>query len=128
MPETEYKKKILIMDDEEMIGEIPCQMLQYLGFDGFWVANGAEAIAEYGKQKEAGTAYSAVIMDLTIPGGMGGREAIVEILTLDPMAKVFVSSGYANDPIMHNYKDYGFTGVIAKPFDIASIQQILGGL
>ncbi len=121
----ETKKKILVMDDEDMVGEIACQMLKYLGFDGVWVANGAEAIREYSKQIEAGQAYTAIIMDLTIPGGMGGKEAIVEILALDPAVKAFVSSGYANDPIMVNYKDYGFTGVIAKPFDIAAVQQIL---
>ena len=113
------------MDDEDMVGEIACQMLQFLGFDGVWVANGAEAIQEYGKQKEAGQAYSAIIMDLTIPGGMGGREAITEILAIDPTAKAFVSSGYANDPIMVNYRDYGFSGVIAKPFDIAAVRRLL---
>ena len=121
----ETQKKILVMDDEDMVGEIACQMLKYLGFDGIWVANGAEAIQEYDKQKKAGQAYAAIIMDLTIPGGMGGREAIVEILALDPEVKAFVSSGYANDPIMVNYKDYGFVGAIAKPFDIAAVQQIL---
>jgi CheY-like chemotaxis protein len=121
----EIKKKILVMDDEDMVGEIACQMLQFLGFDGVWVANGAEAIQEYGKQKEAGQAYSAIIMDLTIPGGMGGREAITEILAIDPTAKVFVSSGYANDPIMVNYQTYGFSGVIAKPFDIAAVRRLL---
>jgi CheY-like chemotaxis protein len=118
------KKKILVMDDEDMVGEIACQMLQFLGFDGVWVANGVEAIQEYGKQKEAGQGYSAIIMDLTIPGGMGGREAITEILAIDPTAKAFVSSGYANDPIMVNYRDYGFSGVIAKPFDIAAVRRL----
>jgi CheY-like chemotaxis protein len=121
----EMKKKILVMDDEDMVGEIACQMLQFLGFDGVWVADGVEAIKEYGKQKKSGQAYSAIIMDLTVPGGMGGREAIIEILAIDPTAKAFVSSGYANDPIMVNYKDYGFSGVIAKPFDIAAVQQML---
>jgi CheY-like chemotaxis protein len=121
----ETKKKILVMDDEDMVGDIACQMLKYLGFDGIWVASGAEAIQEYRKQKKAGQAYAAIIMDLSIPGGMGGKEAIVEILALDPAAKAFVSSGYANDPIMVNYKDYGFAGAIAKPFDIAAVQQIL---
>ena len=116
------------MDDEDMVGEIACQMLKYLGFQGVWVANGAAAVQEYDKQKETGQAYSAVIMDLTIPGGMGGREAIVELLALDPSVKAFVSSGYANDPIMVNYKDYGFAGAIAKPFDIAAVQQILNVL
>lgn len=125
MQTKETKKKILVMDDEDMVGEIACQMLKYLGFDGIWVANGEEAIQEYDKQKKAGQAYAAIIMDLTIPGGMGGKEAIVEILALDPTVKAFVSSGYSQDPIMVNYKDYGFAGAIAKPFDIAAVQQIL---
>ena len=113
------------MDDEDMVGEIACQMLEFLGFEAFWVANGTAAIQEYKKQKDAGQTYSAVIMDLTVPHGMGGRETIVEILAIDSAAKVFVSSGYAHDPIMVNYQDYGFSGAIAKPFDIAAIQQIL---
>jgi CheY-like chemotaxis protein len=125
LQKNDTKKKILIMDDEDMVGEIACQMLRFLGFDAFWVANGQEAIQEYSKQKDAGQGYSAIIMDLTIPGGMGGQEAIIEILAIDPTAKAFVSSGYANDPIMVNYKDYGFAGIIAKPFDIAAVQQIL---
>jgi len=125
LQKNETKKKILVMDDEDMVGEIACQMLRFMGFEAFWVANGAEAIQEYSRQKDAGQAYSAIIMDLTIPGGMGGQEAIIEILAIDPAAKAFVSSGYTNDPIMVHYKDYGFVGVIAKPFDIAAVQQIL---
>ncbi len=125
MQTKETKKKILVMDDEDMVGEIACQMLTYFGFEGVWVKNGAEAIQEYETQKETGQAYAAIILDLTIPGGMGGKETIVEILALDPAVKAFVSSGYANDPIMVNYKDYGFAGAIAKPFDIAAVQQIL---
>lgn len=121
----ETRKKILIMDDEEMVGEIACQMLQFLGFDSSMVANGEEAIKEYSRQQAAGQRYSAIIMDLTIPGGMGGREAVAEILAIDPEAKAFVSSGYSNDPIMINYQDYGFSGVIAKPFDMAAIMQLL---
>ena len=116
------------MDDEDMVGEIACMMLKYLGFEAVWVASGVQAIEEYDRQKQAGQAYSAVIMDLTIPGGMGGKEAIQEILAIDPTAKAFVSSGYASDPIMLNYQDYGFTGAIAKPFDIAAVQQILSML
>ncbi|MBU1564543.1 MAG: response regulator [Proteobacteria bacterium] len=119
------KKKILIMDDEDMVGEIACQMLEFLGFDAFRVTNGAEAIQEYSKQKDAGKPYSAIIMDLTIPGGMGGGEAIGAILAIDPESKAFVSSGYANDPIMVHYQDYGFSGVIAKPFDIEAVREIL---
>ena len=125
---TEIKKKILVMDDEDMVGEIACQMLKYLGFEAVWVADGTAAIKEYSRQKDAGQPYAAIIMDLTIPGGMGGKEAIVEILAIDPAARAFVSSGYANDPIMVNCKAYGFTGVIAKPFDVAAVQHLLDSL
>ncbi|MDK9706759.1 MAG: response regulator [Desulforhopalus sp.] len=124
----ETKKKILVMDDEDMVGEIACQLLRYLGFDAVWVASGEEAIEEFTKQKNAGNGYSAIIMDLTIPGGMGGREAVVAILAIDPLAKVFVSSGYANDPIMINCQEYGFAGAIAKPFDLAALKQTFGVL
>jgi CheY-like chemotaxis protein len=125
LQKNEQKKKILIMDDEDMVGEIACQMLEFLGFAAAWVANGADAVKEYQKQKEAGQGYAAVIMDLTIPGGMGGKDAIIEILAIDREAKVFVSSGYSSDPVMINYQDYGFAGVIAKPFDLAAMQELL---
>lgn len=128
MQKNERKTKILIMDDEDMVGEIACQMLEFLGFAAFWVANGADAVREYRTQKEAGQPYAAVIMDLTIPGGMGGKETVAEILAIDPEAKVFVSSGYSSDPIMVDCQDYGFAGAIAKPFDLAAMQDILKNL
>lgn len=125
MSSLEGKKKILIMDDESMIGEIACQMLSFLGFQGQHVKDGREAIQVYRQNLEHGEPFSVVIMDLTIPGGMGGREAIVEILAIDPQAKVLVSSGYSNDPIMTNFSEYGFRGLIEKPFDMHSLQQAI---
>lgn len=124
----EIKKKILIMDDEEMVGEIACQMLEYLGFDSVWVDDGKKAIDAYTRQSATGAPFAAVVMDLTIPGGMGGKEAIGEILAIDAQAKVFVSSGYSTDPAMINFKEHGFAGVIAKPFDLASIKNMLDPL
>jgi two-component system cell cycle sensor histidine kinase/response regulator CckA len=121
----EIKKKILVMDDEDMVGEIACQMLEYLGFDAMRVVDGVDAVKEYKKSQDDGMPFSAVIMDLSIPGGMGGEEAVREVLRLDHDAKVFVSSGYSTDPIMVNYQDYGFSGGIAKPFDLAAMQKIL---
>jgi two-component system cell cycle sensor histidine kinase/response regulator CckA len=121
----EIKKKILVMDDEDMVGEIACQMLEYLGFDAMRVVDGVDAVKEYKKSQDDGMPFSAVIMDLSIPGGMGGEEAVREVLRLDHDAKVFVSSGYSTDPIMVNYQDYGFAGGIAKPFDLAALQKIL---
>lgn len=123
--DQEKKKKILVMDDEDMVGEIACQMLEYLGFEALRVVDGADAITEYKKHQDSGEPFSAVIMDLTIPGGMGGQEAVTEILKLHSDAVVFVSSGYSTDPIMVNYQDYGFAGGIAKPFDLAAMQKIL---
>lgn len=128
MSNDETRKKILIMDDEDMVGEIACQMLDYLGYDSLHVFDGQAALQEFQVQREKGDPYSAVIMDLTIPGGMGGKEAVKEILAIDETAQVFVSSGYSTDPAMVNYKDFGFSGVIVKPFDLAAIQQILDKL
>lgn len=125
MATQEKKKKILVMDDEDMVGEIACQMIEYLGFNALRVADGADAVNEYKKHQDNGDAFLAVIMDLSIPGGMGGEEAVVKILQLDHEAKVFVSSGYSTDPIMVNYQEYGFSGGIAKPFDLAAMQNIL---
>lgn len=113
------------MDDELMIGEIACQMLVFLGYDALHVKDGKEAIQLFRQHREQGEPFDAVIMDLMIPGGMGGKEAIVEILALDPQARVLVSSGYSNDPIMTNYRDHGFCGVIEKPFDMHSLQRAM---
>lgn len=128
METQENKKTILVMDDEDMVGEIACQMLEFLGFDAEWVADGADAIREYKKKQADGVPFAAVIMDLSIPGGMGGKEAVTEILNIDKTAKVFVSSGYSTDPIMINYEEYGFSGGIAKPFDLAAMQEMLSSL
>ncbi len=119
------KKKLLVMDDEEMVGEIACQMLEFLGFEGVHVYDGSAALQEYKVHQESGSPFTAVIMDLTIQGGMGGKEAVGEILAFDNKAQVFVSSGYSTDPAMVNFAEYGFAGAIAKPFDLAAIQEIL---
>ncbi len=121
----ERKKKILVMDDEDMVGEIACQLIEYLGFKACRVTDGDDAVKEYKKHQDDGDAFHAVIMDLTIPGGMGGEEAVGKILKIDSGAKVFVSSGYSTDPVMVNYQEYGFSGGIAKPFDLAAMQNIL---
>jgi len=113
------------MDDEEMIGEIISQMLQHFGFDSLRVMDGSEAIREYKKHKEDGVPFSAVILDLNIPGGMGGRDAIKELLAIDEEAQVFVSSGSPDDPVVANFREHGFAGVLAKPFDLQSMQRAL---
>jgi CheY-like chemotaxis protein len=116
------------MDDEDMIGEIICQMLEHFGFDTVRVTDGVDALREFKKHNDDGVPFAAVILDLNIPNGMGGKEAIAEILNVDRKAQVFVSSGSCNDPAVVNFQDHGFAGVIAKPFDLASMQRTLAPL
>ena len=117
--------KILVMDDEESLRKVAERMLQELGYEVCCVQDGAEAIARYEQAQNSGQAFDAVILDLTIPGGMGGKETIKRLLDIDPQTVSIVSSGYANDPIMSNYKDLGFKGVVAKPYGIEDLSQIL---
>jgi PAS domain S-box-containing protein len=111
-------KKILIMDDDTAVRTVLTQLLKNSGYEVECTASGIEAIEAYVRAKNLGTPFSVVVMDLTIPGGMGGKEAVAKILEIDPAAKVIVASGYSNDPIMANYRKYGFSGVIVKPFNI----------
>jgi len=120
--------KVLIMDDELFIRETAGEMLSYLGLHVDYAEDGAQALEYYQKSKEQNGGYDVVIMDLTIPGGMGGKEAIQKLLELDPQATVVVSSGYSSDPIMSDFEHYGFKGVLKKPFRLQEINQVLRGL
>lgn len=116
---------VIVMDDEEMIRELASEMLKYLGYKVTCCGDGREALQQYRSALQSGTPFSAVIMDLTIPGGMGGKEAAQQILALDPQAFLIVSSGYSNDPIMANYREYGFSRAVAKPYKIHELEQAL---
>ena len=122
-----YKKtgKILLMDDEEIVREVAGEMLSYIGFEIDFALHGEEALEKYSEAQRNGKPFDAVIMDLTVPGGMGGGEAIKKLLEIDPEAKVIVSSGYSNNPIMANFKKFGFKGMVSKPFDLEEMQRIL---
>jgi DNA-binding NtrC family response regulator len=121
-PGTGY---ILVMEDDENVRKCVSNMLHYLGYEVEVVKNGDEAIDLYMKAKEDAHPFSAVIMDLTIKGGKGGKETIKKLTEIDPEVKAIVSSGYFNDPIMANYKQYGFSDVIAKPYEIEILSSIL---
>ena len=110
------RARILVMDDEPSICAIVARMLKSSGCAVVAAPDGNEAIAQYQQAQAAGTPFDVVIMDLTIPGGMGGEDAVKQLLALDPHARAIVSSGYADDPIMAHYADYGFKGTAAKPF------------
>ncbi len=118
--------RIMVMDDEELVLTVAEAMLTTLGQEVFLVWDGAEALKVYQEQMEKGAAIDAVIMDLTIPGGVGGKEAVQNILAIDPNARVIVSSGYSNDPIMANCKQYGFVTSLIKPFQLADLDKALG--
>jgi two-component system, cell cycle sensor histidine kinase and response regulator CckA len=111
-------QKILIMDDDGAVRSVLMQLLKNAGYGVACTASGGEAIAAYAAAMKDGDPFTVVVMDLTIPGGMDGKEAVAKVLELDPKARVVVSSGYSSDPIMANFRDYGFCGIIAKPFNI----------
>jgi CheY-like chemotaxis protein len=113
------------MDDEGMIREIASEMLAMLGFEADEAANGEEVLEKYAVAVEAGQLYACVIMDLTIPGGMGGKETIEALLSRFPDAIAVVASGYSNDPVMADYAEYGFRGRLVKPFQVNQLRQEL---
>ena len=118
-------QKILIMDDEKMIREVVGDMLIHMGYQVDFAEDGVEACRKYRESMEKQEKFDAAIMDLTIPGGMGGKQAVKEILKMDPNAKVVVSSGYSNDPVMADYKSYGFSGVVVKPFKMKELNSLM---
>jgi CheY-like chemotaxis protein len=123
--EKQVGGRVLIMDDEIYIREIAEEILRYIGYEVESCADGKEAVEFYRNAKEINCPYSCVILDLTVPGGMGGKEAATRILEIDPKAALIVSSGYSNDPIIANYLNYGFSGAIRKPFDTETLSSEL---
>ncbi len=103
-------------------------MLAAAGYEVGFAEDGEEAIDIYDRARGSNRPFDAVILDLTIPGGMGGREAMAGLLSIDPEVKAIVASGYSNDPIMSNYKEYGFKGILAKPFEVGEITDVLARL
>jgi len=124
-PPKNRPAKILVMDDEEVVCALIVKMLSQPGFSVVTVLDGKKAIEAFRQAREAGEPFDAVILDLTVPGGIGGKDAIKDLLAIDPLAQVIVSSGYAEDPVMANYSAYGFKGVVAKPYTQSELQNVL---
>ena len=117
--------RILVMDDEEIIRDVAAEILGHLGYSAVVCCDGSEVVELYRQATATQEPYAAVIMDLTIPGGMGGKEAAARILELDPDAVLIVSSGYSSDPVIANFPHYGFSGVVPKPFDTEGLAREL---
>jgi PAS domain S-box-containing protein len=117
--------RILLMDDEASIREPLVQILAGLGYTITPAADGAAAIDLYRRALGAGQPYDVVILDLTVPGGMGGKEAVQRLRDVNPDVKVIVSSGYSDDPVIAQYRDHGFAGVVTKPFQISDLSELL---
>ena len=117
--------KILVMDDEEMVREVLDNMLSHLGYEAVFAKDGVEALDTFTKAQKSAKKFDALILDLTVPGGMGGKAVMEELLKIDPQIKVIVCSGYSEDPIMSEFARYGFSGVIAKPYKISQLSKVL---
>lgn len=117
--------RILVMDDEAALQKLVGRMLKNLGYESEFAKDGAETIQMVKEAKEAEKPYDAVILDLTIPGKMGGKEAIKKLLEIDPELKAIVFSGYSNNPILANFEEYGFKGMMPKPFELRTLGKVL---
>ncbi len=119
---------ILVMDDEREVRETIGTMLRRLGYSVELVESGAKAVERYQESLRNNKPFDVVIMDLTVPGGMGGRETMARLQELDPGVRAIVSSGHATDPVMANYAEYGFKGVVAKPFRLSQLSESIAAV
>jgi CheY-like chemotaxis protein/anti-sigma regulatory factor (Ser/Thr protein kinase) len=122
---------VLVMDDEEMVREVAGAMLEHLGYEVLMAGDGSHAIDIYRRCLSEGRPPDVVLMDLTVPGGLGGEKAAAGILALDETARIIVSSGYSTNGILENYQEYGFCGIAGKPYQLtelsATINEVLAG-
>ncbi len=120
--------RVLIMDDEIAILDLARESLRRFGYDVDTAVHGAEAIEKFQSAVNGGKPFEAIVMDLTVPGGMGGKEAMRRLLEIDPKVRAIVSSGYSQDPVMANYKEFGFSGVVEKPYQVDVLAKALASV
>ncbi len=118
-------ERLLVMDDDEALRELSKAVLSTLGYDVETAGDGAEAVELYAKTKAAGRGFDAVLLDLTVTGGIGGLEAAAMLKRLDPSARLIVSSGYSDAPVMSSFSEYGFDAVILKPWTVREMSEVL---
>lgn len=124
-PRNDEKLRILIADDEQSVLQTTSMLLTHLGHDVAGVPDGRQAIDLYRQSKESGSPFDIVILDLISPSGPDGVHILEELLRIDPAVRAVLSSGYSNDPHIINYKDYGFKGVLLKPYRIEDLKEVL---
>ena len=125
VPVPAIPQRILVMDDEAVVRRLVARMLEPLGYDVVVARDGEEAVAHYSDARAAGRPFAAVLIDLTIPGGMGGLEALGRLRQLDPAVVAIVSSGYSNDPVLARWAEHGFRAALAKPYVAAELRETL---
>jgi CheY-like chemotaxis protein len=119
------RRKILVMDDDAMVRDILGAMLERLGHEAAFAKDGTQAVEKYIQAQQSGEPFDVVIMDLIVPDGMGGREAMERLQSIDPQVKVIVSSGYSSNSVMADFESYGFSGVMAKPYRFSDLRKKL---
>jgi PAS domain S-box-containing protein len=124
-PQSGAGGRVLFMDDEEPILKMAEKLMRRMGLEFEAVADGSAAIERYRAAKESGKPFDLVVMDLTIPGGMGGKEAISVLRTYDPRVRAIVSSGYSSDLAMSDFRKHGFRGMVAKPYDVSELASVI---
>jgi CheY-like chemotaxis protein len=117
--------RLLLMDDEYVVRKVVGSMLERLGYDVVFASHGREAVDLFRKYHGTAMAFDAVILDLTIPGGLGGEETIRMLIQIDPKVRAIVSSGYSDHPVMSKYEEFGFAGMVTKPFRMDDLGQVL---
>ena len=113
------------MDDERAVRDIGGEILKHLGYEVEFAQDGDEALRVFGQARERGHRFDGVILDLIVTGTTVGDKVMKALREMDPTVKGIVSSGYSNDPIMTRYEDYGFSGVVAKPYRIHELEEVL---
>jgi len=121
----EGQGKILVMDDEVSVRNVVQDMLTFLGYQVIHATEGKEAVALYEQAMAVGETFEVVLLDLTIAGGMGGRQTVENLRVIDPLVKAIVSSGYSNDPVMADYQKYGFSGIVTKPYKVEELSDVI---